>query len=381
MKIQIIGFTLGILLSIIGVAELIPASFEWAYGEENFGAFIVCAIFSLFFGIALIISNRGFNKSLNIRQTFLLTTLSWLTISLAACFPFYLSNLGISFTDAFFESLSGITTTGSTVLSGLDKMTHGILVWRSMIQWIGGIGIVAFAIFLLPFLQIGGMQLFHTESSDKSEKVLPRSRNLVAWLIIVYCLLTVFCGLTYLVLGMSPFDAFNHALTTIPTGGYSTHDASFGHFDSAPLQLAATIFMLLGGIPFILYIKFLFKGRFDFFKDEQVTSLLIILAFVISMLTVWLVANSNYTLSASFIYVAFNVVSVITTTGYATVDYTAWGGFSVMLFLFLTYLGACAGSTTGGLKIMRLVIIAKTVNKQLRKLIYPHGVFSMRYQS
>lgn len=380
MKYNVVGFTIGALLVAVGVAELIPGTVDWLDGGENGTIFFACSFASLFFGGILIFSNANFEKALSLRQAFLLTTLSWIFTSLFASFPLAFSDIQLSFTDAFFESISGITTTGSTVLSGLDDMSRGILLWRSMIQWIGGIGIIAFAVVFLPFLRIGGMQLFQTESSDRSEKIMPRGRTLVISLFSVYCLLTIACGIVYQALGMSYFDAINHALTTIPTGGYSTHDASFGHFESARLQIAASIFMLLGGIPFVLYVKILFQGRVDIFRDDQLKVFLALVSLFVMILSIWLLWNTEYGLFNSFRFALFNVVSVVTTTGYATTDYTLWGAFPIVFFFFLTYLGACAGSTTGGLKMMRLIIAAKTLNRQLKALIYPHGIFTVRYQ-
>lgn len=380
MKFRIIGYTLGILLIIVGMTELIPALVDWKNGHHNARIFLEGSLLSLFFGGLLLSTNQGFEKSLNVRQAFLLTTLSWFFVSLFASFPLYLSDLKLSFTDAFFEALSGITTTGSTVLSGLDGMSHGVLLWRSIIQWIGGIGIIGFGIVFLPFLRIGGMQLFQTESSEKSDKIMPRSSSLITSLFQIYCALTALCALAYYNLGMTGFDAINHALTTIPTGGYSTHDASFGYFESPYLQITATVFMLMGGIPFILYIKLLYHKHFSFFKDEQFKMLLAMITAFVLILTIWLWQNSNYGIGDSLRYVAFNVVSIITTTGYATTDYTLWGPFAAIFFFFITYLGACAGSTTGGLKVMRLVIVSKTVGKQFKTLLYPHGVFITRYQ-
>jgi len=249
-----------------------------------------------------------------------------------------------------------------------------------MTQWIGGIGIVAFAIVVLPFLRIGGMQLFQAESSDRSEKVMPKTGDVVLSLFKIYCGLTFLCILTYHTLGMSWFDALNHALTTLSTGGYSTHDASFGFFKGAPLQYAGTLFMLAGGLPFVLYVKLVYHGRFMFWKDEQVKTILAMLLAFTAVLTLWLSAHSDYAILDSLRLCAFNVVSIVTTTGYATSDYLLWGPLAVTMFFFLTYLGACAGSTTGGLKVMRLVIVSKAVSRHFRTLLYPHGTFTMRYQ-
>lgn len=251
-------------------------------------------------------------------------------MSLFSAIPLYFSDLDIRFIDALFETVSGITTTGSTVLSGLDDMSHGILLWRSIIQWIGGIGIIGFAIVFLPFLRIGGMQLFRTESSDKSEKLMPRATHIATSVFVAYVSLTSLFGLTYKVLGMNWFDAINHAMTTIATAGFSTHDASYGYFDSYALDMAATLFIMMA---------------------------------FIGILTFWLWHNSDYSLADSFRYAAFNISSVVSTCGYATTDYMQWGSFVMVFFLFATYLGACAGSTSGGLKIMRIVVCLKAVGE------------------
>lgn len=378
---NIIGFTIGILLLVTGCAELFSALIDYSAHYSNYQVFLFCSVISLFFGGAFVTAHKSFNKDLKIKQVFLLTTMCWISISLFAALPLYFSNLDISFTDAFFESVSGITTTGSTVLSGLDSMSPGILVWRSFTQWIGGIGIIAFAILILPFLDSGGMQLFKAESSDRSEKALPRTHILIASLIGVYAGLTIICALTYFILGMSFFDAFNHAMTTIPTGGYSTHDASFGYFESSALQYAGAFFMICGSIPFVLYIRAVREKKFIFWESEQVRSFIYILCVIIGFTTIWLWANSVNGLSDSLRLATFNIISVITTTGYATADYTLWGSFAVIVFLFTTYMGACTGSTTGGIKVMRLVIAIKCMNNHMKNLIYPNGVFPLKFQN
>jgi len=379
-KYQIIGFTIGILLVIVGVAELIPALLDFKDGHLNASDFLVCSVVSIFFGGSLILANRNHKSKLNLKQTFMLTTLSWALMSLFAALPLYFSDMDFTFTDAAFEAVSGITTTGSTVINGLDDMSRGVLLWRSIMQWIGGIGIIAFAIVILPFLRIGGMQLFHTESSDQSEKTMPKTLNLVTSILIIYVALTIICAVLYNAFGMTVFNAINHAMTTVPTGGFSTHDASFGHYDSAALQYIASLFMILGSIPFVLFVKFVFQGKFEFFKDEQLKVYLSILFGLICLLSIWLWWNSAYSLSQSIQYSVFNIVSVITTTGYATIDYTAWGVFAVAFFLFITYIGACSGSTSGGIKIMRLIVATKLINWQVKRLTFPSAMFSMRYQ-
>lgn len=380
MSFQIVGFTVGILLCILGMAQLIPALIDVNVNDHNANAFFFCAIVCMFFGGILMLANQNYRRKVSIREAFLLTNVAWLTLSLFGALPLMFADTDLGFADALFESVSGITTTGSTVLSGLDSLSHGVLLWRSIMQWIGGIGIIAFAIVLLPFLRVGGMQLFKTESSDQSEKILPKSAQIVLALVMIYCALTIICAILYAMFGMSTFDAINHAMTTLPTGGYSTHDASFGHFESPYLQIIATIFMVIGGLPFVLYAALIFKGRFNFFKDEQFRWIMGMYACFIGLLSLWLWLHSDYTLGQSILYTAFNVVSVITTTGYATTDYTLWGPFAVIMFFFMTYLGACAGSTSGGIKTMRIIVVTRSVGVYIRRLVYPNGVFVLKYQ-
>lgn len=381
MKNQIIGFTIGVLLLIVGVAELIPAYLDHYDGHENYKAFLRCSVISIFFGASLVLINKSYIRKLNIKQTFMLTAMSWFFMSLFAGFPLYFSDLDITMTDAFFESVSGITATGSTVLSELDEVSHGVLLWRSLMQWMGGIGTISFAILILPFLRVGGMQLYNTESSDRSDKVMPRTLVLVKSLFIIYIGLTACCFVVFNLLGMQTFNALNHALTTIPTGGFSTHDASFGFYDDNPaLQYAATLFMLASAIPYVLYVQFVFQGRNRFWKDEQFKGILLLIAGLSFVITAWAFYNTDLSFGDALRYSIFNVVSIVTTTGYSTTDYLLWGKFAVMFFFFIMLLGGCAGSTTGGIKIMRVIIATRVVAKQLKQLIYPNGRFSIHYQ-
>ncbi|MGE4313570.1 MAG: TrkH family potassium uptake protein [Pseudobdellovibrionaceae bacterium] len=376
---SVIGYTLGVLSLIYGTAMFVPLAFELHAGTENARAFILAAVISLFLGGMLYFSCDQDRKNVTAREGFVLTTCSWVWMTFLSLLPLPFSSLHLSFTDAAFEAMSGLTTTGSTVITGLDSLSPGILVWRSIIQWIGGIGIVAFAIVLLPALRVGGMQLFHSESSDRSSKTIPLTVSYIYSLIVVYALLTLACMTTYALLGMSLFDAFNHALTTLSTGGFSTHDASFGAFNSQPLMLAGTIFMLAGGIPFVVFSRALFQAKFDLFRDEQVRAFIDVIILFSFGLFVSLMFVEGGLLPKHFIPVFFNVVSVVTTTGYASEDYVQWGPLAFGAFLFLTYVGGCSGSTGGGLKIFRIVILFRTISFQLKKLIYPSGVFALNY--
>ncbi len=380
MKLQIIFFTIGIMLLTMGLALLCPFLLDLFDGHQNAAAFGWSAALAIFMGSCLCFANYGFAPTLSIRHAFALTTVSWVALCLMSAVPLYISDLHISIADAVFEAVSGVTTTGSTVLSELDQMSRGILLWRAIIQWIGGIGIIAFAMIMLPFLKIGGMQLFKAESSDQSEKIMPKTTDVVWSIIYVYVILTAACFASYYMLGMPRFDALIHSLTTMPTAGFSSHDASFGHYDSFGLHMAGTVFMFLAGTPFILYVKYVLKGEFDFFVDSQVKAYCFITGLTILCMTLFLWSNGIYPMVQSFQYAAFNVVSVITTTGYATTDYSLWGSFPVAIFFFLTYIGGCAGSTAGGIKMLRINIAFQALIRHLKMLIYPNGVFIAKYQ-
>ena len=380
MKFQVVGYTLGIMITIVGLAEMVPAMIDWRLGHENARIFFFNGILCLFFGGSLIIANRSGVSEIRIREAFMLTVSSWFLVSIFCALPLYMSDLDLSYVDAYFEAVSGITTTGASVLSGLNEVSNGILFWRSMMQWVGGLGVIAFAIVLLPYLKVGGMQLFRSEASGHADKVMPRSTEVFISMIQVYAGLTAICAFVYHLLGMGGFDAINHAMTTISTGGYSTHDASFAYYESRALQYAAVFFMLLGALPFVLYLRAVFQQRLIFFRDEQVRALLIGLSVMVVCMTLWLWMGTPYTLETAFRNVLFSMVSIVTTTGYVTVDYTLWGGFAVLAFLLLTYIGASAGSTAGGAKVMRLVIAWRVVARQFKILLYPSGVFVLNYQ-
>ncbi len=346
--------------------------------NTDWRVFFFCMSFTGFIGGALILTNSGKKFHLTVRQTFLLTTLSWVTLALAAAIPFAMSGVGMSLTDAIFEAVSGITTTGATVITGLDNAPPGILLWRAILQWLGGIGIIVMALSVLPFLQVGGMQLFQTESSE-NEKALPRATQLAASIGTIYLGLTVICMFCYTFAGMDSFDAWAHAMTTIATGGFSTFDSSFGHYDAAWAEIVAITFMLLGGLPFILYVKALAGNWKALFNDSQVRTFLSIVAFAITIMVLYLTFQNSEPFIEAIRRASFNVVSVITGTGYTNGNYAAWGGFAVILIFFLMVIGGCAGSTTCGIKVFRFQVIYAVTKVQLKKLIHPNGVFTARY--
>jgi len=374
-------FAIGVLLIILGVFMLIPFFVQLLYDEKN-STFLSSALITAFIGILLVLTNLEENKKLNLQQAFLLTTLSWLSIAIFGCLPFLLANLNLSFVDAFFESMSGITTTGSTVITDLDNAPKGILMWRSIMQWLGGIGIIVMAITVLPLLNVGGMQLFRMESSDTTEKILPKTREVSLIISIIYLGLTFVCAIAYWRFGMNIFDSIAHAMTTIATGGFSTYSSSIGYFQNPKIEIISIIFIILGSIPFIAYLKFVKGDKKIFFKDVQIKGLIYILIISVLLMFLYLLLNNKeYSFTENLRISTFNVVSILSGTGYVTSNFSLWGKFPLVFFLFLMFIGGCAGSTTCGIKIFRFQILGLFILNQIRKLVYPHGIFPMKYNN
>ena len=374
-------FAIGVLLITLGTFMLIPFFVQFIYDERN-GTFLSSASITIFIGILLVLTNLEENKKLNLQQAFLLTTLSWLSIAIFGCIPFLLSNLNLSIVDAFFESMSGITTTGSTIITNLDNAPKSILIWRAILQWLGGIGVIVMAITVLPLLNVGGMQLFRMESSDTTEKILPRTREVTIIISIIYLTLTFACGVAYWLVGMNIFDSIAHSMTTIATGGFSTYSSSIGYFQNPKIEIIAIIFIVLGSIPFIAYLKFVKGDQKIFFKDVQIKGLIyIFIVSILLMLLYLLLSNKEYSFAENLRISTFNVVSILSGTGYVTSDFSLWGKFPLIFFLFLMFIGGCAGSTTCGIKIFRFQILGLFILNQIKKLIYPHGIFPMKYNN
>ena len=369
-------FTLGILQIVLGIFMLIPIILQFIYKEVD-SSFFGASLVTIIFGTLFFLSNLDHDKKLNLQQAFLLTALSWLSIAIFGSLPFVFSNVNFSFTNAFFESMSGITTTGSTIISSLENMPKGILLWRAILQWLGGIGIIVMAITLMPIMNVGGMQLFKISNRDSSEKILPKSKEIALRLIYIYTGLTILCGLSYKFLGMNIFDSLTHSMTTIATGGFSNYNQSIGFFDSISIEISAMIFIILGSLPFIAYIKFLSGNKKIFFSDIQIKSFLKIIFFSIIILSIYLTFSDTSQLDLRSIF--FNVISILTGTGYVNAQFDNWGGFPLILFLGLMFIGGCAGSTTCGIKIFRIQILYSFISNQLKKIIYPKGIFVLKY--
>lgn len=371
-------YVIGILLSILSIGLIVPVLTDLYMGNDDWKVFFLCAVVTAFFGGSLILGNSGYELAMNRRQTFLVTVLSWVCIAVFSALPFHLSAPGMSFTDAFFEATSGITTTGSTVITNLDRAPPGILIWRAILQWFGGIGIIIMALSVLPHMNIGGMQIFRTEKT-RSEKILPRATKLAMLIAIVYAFLTLICAVSYYFAGMNRFDALAHAMTTISTGGFSTHNDSIGYFQNDAIRLTAILFMILGGLPFVLYIKAMRNDIRPMLRDSQVRWFFMILGSFIAASFLYLVVMHNLVPEYAFMSAAFNVTSLMTGTGYTSENYNLWGGFMTALLFFAMTIGACAGSSTSGIKIFRFQILHAVIVVQIQKLLHPNGVFIAHY--
>ncbi|MDN3697436.1 TrkH family potassium uptake protein [Vibrio clamense] len=371
-------FVIGLVLSKLALFMYIPTLVAFFTGTGGFLEFGQSVLITHLMAFICLTIGRTAHFKLSVRDMFLITSLVWTIASAFAALPFVFIN-HISFTDAYFETMSGITTTGSTVLSGLDSMAPSILLWRSILQWLGGIGFIVMAVAVLPMLNVGGMKLFQTESSDWSDKSSPRAKTVAKNIVLVYLVLTVLCLLGYLATGMNLFDAINHSFTTLSTGGYSTSDGSMNHFSNGA-HWVATLFMYLGGLPFLLFVTVLSKRKPQaLYKDAQVRGFTYLFLGSSFIVAAWLIIRDGYAVLDALRVSMFNIVSVVTTTGFGLEDFTAWGALPSVLFAFLMMAGACSGSTSGGIKIFRFQIAMTLLNKQIMKLIHPSGVFVQRY--
>ena len=369
-------FTLGILQIILGISMIIPVFVQILFSELD-SSFIGASIVTIIFGSLFFLSNLDHDKKLNLHQAFLLTALSWLSIAIFGSIPFLLSSMNLSITDSFFESMSGITTTGSTIISNLETAPRSILFWRAILQWLGGIGIIVMAITLMPIMNVGGMQLFRISNNDSSEKILPKSKEIALRLIFIYSILTILCAIFYKLFGMSYFDSLTHSMTTIATGGFSNYNESIGYFNNAYIEIVSMTFIILGSLPFIAYIKFLNGDRQIFKSDSQIITFLKIILFSIITLILYLSFTEIDKFNLRSIF--FNVISIISGTGYVNDQFDNWGSFTIVLFLSLMFIGGCAGSTTCGVKVFRFQILYLFIINQLKKMIYPKGIFVIKY--
>lgn len=364
----------------LSVAMLIPAAVDLFYGNDDWRSFAFTAMFMGALALAIALATQGHKPPANTRFGFLLVNFLWLTLAIAGAVPFMTSSLQLSVTDAFFESVSGITTTGSTVISGLDDAPPGVLIWRSLLNFMGGLGVIALGLFLLPFLNIGGVSYFKIESSDIEERPFERFQTFAVSLIGIYTALVTVCAFAYAAAGMEAFDAVNHAMSTLATGGMATSDTSFIRYADEPAILwVGTVFMFVGSLPFSIMILFAVRGRLDALRDPQIRVFAgYCIVFAVSV-AVYLSLRTGMPFLTALTHTAFNFMSVISTTGFASDDYTLWGPFAVACIFVATFMGGCSGSTTGGIKAYRFLILFELLANGLRRLIYPNSVTPVRY--
>lgn len=377
---KVIAIFLGTFLMALGLCMCVPALIDLYYDSLDWLVFLKSGTLTFFVGLALYFPFRMPVSDLSLRESFLLTFLAWILLGLFASIPFLVSHVALNPVDAFFEAVSGWTTTGSTVFTRLEELPRGILFWRAFLQWLGGIGIIVIAIALTPMRGIGGMYLFHAESSDKSDKMIPRIKKLAGAILVVYFGLTVLCALAYSFCGMSVFDAATHAMTTLSTGGFSNYDSSMGHFQNPWIEWTAVLFMVAGSLPFVLYVQVM-RGQGGFaglFGDDQVKFLLRFLGMTVLLLGAWLWVRETRPLMEVIRQVAFHVTSIVTTTGFTMSDYSLGGPLVFEMFFFLLFVGGCSGSTTGGIKMFRFILIWELIKNRVNVLISPSLVAKIK---
>lgn len=374
-----VGYVIGLLVAALGVTMFAPLLADLVAGNGHWPVFLESAILTILIGglVALACQN-GVSEGLSIRQTFLLTTLVWLALPLFGSLPFILGGADLSFTDAFFEAMSGLTTTGSTVLTGIEHLPEGLKLWRAIMQWLGGIGIIVVAMVFLPELKVGGMQIFKSEGFDTFGKILPRAGQIATQIAVIYVWITLACVLAYLAVGMNTFDATVHALTTVSTGGFSNYDASFATF-TGRAEYVAVVFMLAAALPFVRYVQLINGHPVALLRDSQVRAFIGTLAVLVIVTTLALTQVFGRDGEAALREAMFNITSIISGTGYASVDYMQWGSFLVALFFFVGLIGGCAGSTSCSIKVFRYQLLFASIRAQLRRIRSPHGIFTPRY--
>lgn len=375
-------FILGIFLSILALAMTIPAGMDLLFRDPDWVYFGEAAAMTGFVGVLLILSFKPETEPVfEVRETFILTASSWIAISAFSSLPFILSSAAPTVTDAFFESVSGLTTTGATVFKNLEYAPPGILLWRALLQWLGGIGIVVMALIILPALKIGGMQLFRSEFSDRSEKYLPRISQISSGILSTYLLISAFCGVAYWFAGMTIFEAICFMMATVSTAGFSTSDLSLGEFNNSWIEVIAIFFMLMGSITLLLFTRFLQGDLKSLWRDSQVRVFLSLIAVASGAVVLWLWSTEQYDWINSLRYGIFTVVSIASTTGFTTANFNMWGGFPLIFIFLLMFIGGCTGSTAGGIKIFRFQVLFKAAKTQILQLRRPHGVFVPLYNT
>jgi trk system potassium uptake protein TrkH len=375
-----VAYVIGLLVACLGGTMLLPMLIDLAEGRGEWPVFMESAIITILAGgLTALSCSNAVKEGLSLQQTFLLTTGVWAALPVFGALPFVLGATEASYTDAYFEAMSGLTTTGSTVFSGLDDLPKGLLLWRGLLQWLGGVGIIVVAMVFLPELRVGGMQIFRSEGFDTMGKILPRATQISSSISSIYITLTLMCAVGYLLCGMNAFDATVHAMTTVSTGGFANYDASFGAF-SGPAEYVASVFMILAALPFVRFVQIISGHRWVLFSDSQVTTFVTIIAVLVAVTSVTLLSLFPHHPEQAIREALFNVTSIISGTGYSSVNYMTWGPFLIAMFFFIGLIGGCAGSTACSVKIFRYQLLFASIRVQMRRIRAPHGVFIPRYQ-
>ena len=375
-----VGYVIGLLVAVLGATMLLPFAIDLIDGNGQWPVFLQSALITCLSGglLALACAN-GVQAGLTIQQTFLLTTGVWLALPVFAALPFVFGATDARYVDAFFEAMSGLTTTGSTVFAGLDTLPRGLLLWRGLMQWFGGVGIIVVAMVFLPELRIGGMQIFRSEGFDTFGKILPRATEIASRISLIYIGLTVACALSYIFAGMEAFDAIVHSMTTVATGGFANSDTSFGEVGAAA-EYVAILFMCLAALPFVRYVQIVGGSQRPLLTDRQVRTFFMTLAAVAAAVMAWQLIVNDQNLEPALRKSFFNVTSLLTGTGYASTDYGLWGSFPVVVLFLAGLIGGCAGSTSCSIKIFRYQLLFASVTAQIRRIHSPHSVYPPRYQ-
>lgn len=383
MQFWVIQRVLGLLLIIFSSSFLPPYFIGLHYQDGAVEPFIQAFFITQIFGFLLFLPVRNHKKELRLRDGFMVVVLFWAVLGIVGALPLYLSGIyDISITDAVFESMSGLTTTGATVIVGIDAMPHSILFYRQELQWLGGMGIIVLAVAVLPMLGVGGMQLFRAETPGpvKDNKLTPRITETAKSLWYIYMGLTVSSALAYWIAGMSVFDAVSHAFSTVAIGGFSTHDASIGYFDSTAIELIAVVFMLLSGANFAIhFVALRNRSLKPYLRDAEFRTYIWVLL-VVSIVTIgYLQLTKTFeSTTESIVEGLFQVVSIGTTTGFTTAEYYTWPGFLPVLLLYVSFIGGCSGSTGGGIKVIRILLLVKQGARELKRLIHPNAQIAVK---
>ena len=383
MQLSIVAKTLGLLLMVFSFAQVPPILVDLIYSEGEYLTFVFSFILTVFGGLVLWWPFRAIKKSFRLREGVLIVVSFWIVLSLFGTLPFLITESisNLSFSNAFFESMSGLTTTGATVLSQLDELPKSILFYRQQLQWLGGMGIIVLAVAVLPLLGVGGMELYHAESSGiAKDRLTPKLRNTAIALWKIYLSLTVLCALAYFFSGMSIFDAVSHSFSTVAIGGFSTHDSSIGYFNSIPIEMIAMFFMFLAGINFSLhFVAWNNRSLVDYIKDSEFKTYAMVLLSASAIVVTALSLNGEYgSTSETIRHSLFQTISIATTTGFTSQNYSNWPAAIPVFLIMVSFIGACVGSTGGGIKVVRVLVMFRLGMKEIHKFIRPNAQVSIK---